>query len=470
MTPPVPCSPTAPQGSSDPLNVRVLVGILMLTALHAFNELVLVVAMPSIHTELGGEQWYGLMMGAYVVASISGMIWTAKGLDSKGATTVLAISLWCLLAGHILAIISWDVGSFVLARTLQGIGGGISLTLAFALVKLCFCATSRPRVLSIVDIAWVIPSLIAPVIGAWLLEVAHWRFIFAVQLVLLALSVLIFRGQLNGLGPESHNTRGNPLKEPLLMALGLGLMIYLLATPFGWHWSLLLPAAMLSIRVTATNMPQQWWLAREPLSISVCITLACCTIFFGLQTYFPLYLTQALHTDNLQAGVVLTLASLGWLSGSNVRARLLTGLGQITCLWLGFSVLLLGLACLGVMITLHYGLAAAYAGWFVGGLAMGIINNACKSFAVNSAGPHTPGQIATAISLATNIGIGFSIALGGAIKNSVAAQPSGIEQAIFLLWLVSGALTLCCWGLLSFASLRQFRNKRNHSQQEPLSD
>ncbi|WP_017443798.1 MFS transporter [Gayadomonas joobiniege] len=422
-----------------------LIGIMLLTALHAFNELVLLVVMPAITEQFDSDQWYGLMMAAYVVSSVSAMVWTGKRIDFTGPLPIFYLALACLFSGHCLAIASWDVVSFVVARVLQGIGGGMGLTLAFALLKLSFSAAHRNKALSLVDFAWVIPSLIAPLLGGWLIEFAHWRWTFVIQFLPLISAFVLLKSRLYVKEVSIKSPFLPTLSEPLVMAVSMALVLYLIAAPPGYLSWLLLPASLGLAWAINQNLPAYWWRAVTPLNKAIWVTLISCLVFFSIQSYFPVYLMKAHGVSASYAGFILTLASLGWLTGTNVRARWLSAISQVGCMQVGFSFMLLGILLNGCVINGVFSVHYSVVSWLCCGFAMGILSHSSKTYALANIDNQSSGMTATAMSLTSNLAIAFAVSYGGALKNLYMQEENGMQEAMLFIWITAAILVLFTW-------------------------
>ncbi|WNG24511.1 multidrug effflux MFS transporter [Cystobacter fuscus] len=88
-----------------------------------------------------------------------------------GCTVFVVAGVGCALAHSLPVLLCW--------RFIQGAGAGAGTVLVLAIIRDLFeGATARAR-LSYVTLVMGIAPMVAPTIGAWVLTVAHWRFIYA---------------------------------------------------------------------------------------------------------------------------------------------------------------------------------------------------------------------------------------------------------------------------------------------------
>lgn len=116
-----------------------------------------------------------MAMGTLVFGPISDKFGRKKPL--LAATLMFAV---CGLASGL----SVNVWMLIAMRVLQGIGGGGMVAISMALVKDCFDGKVRERVLVLIQAMGVVAPMCAPVLGAFILQFAAWRFTFFTMAVL----------------------------------------------------------------------------------------------------------------------------------------------------------------------------------------------------------------------------------------------------------------------------------------------
>lgn len=77
----------------------------------------------------------------------------------------------------------------VIARALQGIGGGLVISVALAAVGLAYPGRLRARAIAANSMVWGVMGFGGPVITAALLALGSWRMIFVVQLPITAVAL-----------------------------------------------------------------------------------------------------------------------------------------------------------------------------------------------------------------------------------------------------------------------------------------
>jgi MFS family permease len=131
----------------------------------------------------------GFLLGYITMLPLIGRI-----ADLRGRVPVLVMSLVVFAIGSFVTAFSWDLGSMVTGRFLQGVGGGGLVPATLALVADLYPAPRRAVPLGIVSAVQEIGSVLGPLFGAVVLALTVWQAIFMVNLVvavLLALTLIL---------------------------------------------------------------------------------------------------------------------------------------------------------------------------------------------------------------------------------------------------------------------------------------
>ena len=125
-----------------------------------------------------------------------------KPIISLGMIIYVAASLGCTFAPNIYVLI--------ICRALQGIGAGAITSVSTAVIKDCFAGKTRNAVLAVVQSMLVIAPMLAPILGAFLLQFTSWRGSFAV-LALIGGAGLIISFLFRETVPLEHRYKGSLL-------------------------------------------------------------------------------------------------------------------------------------------------------------------------------------------------------------------------------------------------------------------
>src|SRR5690606_3764043 len=131
-SPPSPAAQTAVQGASS---VRVVIGsVAVLLLLAALDQTIVSTALPTIVADLGGLEHLSWVVTAYILASTVAAPLYGKLGDLYGRRMMVFISVGLFLLGSLLCGISQDMVTLIVARAVQGLGGGGLFVLALSVV------------------------------------------------------------------------------------------------------------------------------------------------------------------------------------------------------------------------------------------------------------------------------------------------------------------------------------------------
>lgn len=179
---------TAPQGLSRATSLILAAALFM----EMMDSTVIATALPSIAADIGTSPVsLKLALTSYLVAlavfiPISG--WLS---DRVGARNLLSIAMLVFIIGSIACAFSDSLGSFVLSRFLQGMGGSMMTPVARILLVR---ATPRDQLVS--AMAWLaVPALMGPMmgppIGGFLTSYLSWHWIFLVNIPIGILGIIM---------------------------------------------------------------------------------------------------------------------------------------------------------------------------------------------------------------------------------------------------------------------------------------
>ncbi|GAB2643464.1 MFS transporter [Kribbella swartbergensis] len=131
----------------------------------------------------------GFLLGYIAVLPLIGRI-----ADVVGRTPVLVGALLLFAVGSLITAGAYDLSLVVTGRFLQGVGGGGLVPATLALVADLWPADRRGLPLGVVGAVQEIGSVLGPLLGALVLAVADWRYIFWLNLVVAVVLAVLLRG------------------------------------------------------------------------------------------------------------------------------------------------------------------------------------------------------------------------------------------------------------------------------------
>src|SRR5437588_2866488 len=131
-----------------------------------------------LHSPISQVQWVvtGYLLALAAVIPITG--WAAR---LYGAKRVYLTSLVLFTAGSAACGLSGSIGSLVLCRVLQGVGGGMIMPVAQLIMAQVAGPRRMGRVMGVVSMPAMLAPILGPVIGGLILQSLHWSWIFFVN-------------------------------------------------------------------------------------------------------------------------------------------------------------------------------------------------------------------------------------------------------------------------------------------------
>ncbi|ANF81245.1 Bcr/CflA family drug resistance efflux transporter [Acinetobacter sp. NCu2D-2] len=165
--------------------------IILLSALVAFGPLSIDMYLPSLpsialdlNTHVAAVQ---KTITIFLLGFSIGMLVYGPLSDRYGRKRLLMIGIVIYVLATLGCILATQIEQLQVFRLLQALGGASASVLSRALVRDLFENHEIPKILSLMHIITMIATLIAPLLGALIVEYAHWSGIF---IFLLAYSLL----------------------------------------------------------------------------------------------------------------------------------------------------------------------------------------------------------------------------------------------------------------------------------------
>lgn len=210
----------------QPAGRWVLVATVLGSGVALLDATVVTIALPAIGRDLGGGlgalQWivngYTLTLAAFILLGGSlGDLLGRRRVFVVGAVWFAAASLLCALATSMWVLVA--------ARALQGIGGALMTPGSLAIISATFHPQDRARAIGAWSGLGGVAGAAGPFVGGWLLAAASWRWLFLINLPLVAVVVVVAVRHV----PETRDEQASPRLDvtgALTGALGLASLTY----------------------------------------------------------------------------------------------------------------------------------------------------------------------------------------------------------------------------------------------------
>jgi EmrB/QacA subfamily drug resistance transporter len=171
--------------------LEILLAILLALFLFALDQTVVGTALPIISTDLNGASLYTWAFTIYLLTStISGPIY-GKLSDLYGRRPIFIWAVGLFLAASIFAGLSQEMWQFILARGLQGLGGGAVFPIAFAIIADLYPPEERAKYGALFGAVFGLSSVLGPLLGGFVTDNFGWPWIFFLNVPLGLVSLFV---------------------------------------------------------------------------------------------------------------------------------------------------------------------------------------------------------------------------------------------------------------------------------------
>ncbi|HEX6699256.1 MAG TPA: MFS transporter [Gaiellaceae bacterium] len=342
--------------SSRTVKRLTLVASILGSGITFLDATVINVALPSITRDLGGgltaQQWvvdaYLLTLGSLILVGGSlGDLYGERRIFGLGVAGFGIASVLCALAP--------SSNFLIAARGVQGIFGALLTPSSLAVIAATFEGEERGAAIGTWT-AWSgISTVVGPLFGGWLLGVASWRWIFLINVPLVAATLAVVLAVVPGRAPTEARGRVD-FVGAVLCVLGLGgtVFAFIEQPHLGWghpaiDGSLGLGVVLFALflvweaRARHPMLPLRLFLRRN-FTVTNLETLM---VYAGLSTltfFLVIYLQQTVGYSPFESGLALLPATIILFGLSRLVGRLSMRFGPR--LFMGAGPILAGLGLL----------------------------------------------------------------------------------------------------------------------------
>jgi EmrB/QacA subfamily drug resistance transporter len=420
------------QSALPPAQFRAAIAAVIMTILlGALDQTIVGVAVPTIARQLGGFEWMAWVISSYLIASTVVTPLYGKFSDIYGRRSVMSFAIILFLLASVACALSQSLPQLVLARVLQGAGGGGLISMSQAVIADVVPLRQRGRFQGYVSVVWAVASLLGPVVGGVFTQYLSWPWIFWINLPVGLLALFLVRRALGGMTAEPRIKRRIDVLGAFLMLLALtALLVPITRVGQGTPWSDALNLGCLAAGgvLLAAFFAQERRHPDPMVSLALFtnkVVVACCALvficffnFIALSVLVPLRSQLVAGLSATDAGLRLLPMTLAIPFAAFVSGRAMQRTGRVLPA-VRWGVLLVPLGLVGMGLSSPTSLWAML--WLVlSGLGMGL-QMPPALILVQQAVPRT--QVGSVTGL-----IAFFRQLGGAIGIAVLSS-------LLLMWL-----------------------------------
>src|ERR1700744_4174158 len=175
----------APRAPLTPAETRTILMSLMLTIfLAAPDQTIVATALPTIGRQFHDVTSLSWIITAYLLAStaVAPVFGTLSDIYGRRAMVIAALSLF--IAGSVLCALAPSMPVLIVARGLQGLGGGGIMPVVQTVISDVVSPRERGQYQAYFSAVWVAAGVGGPVLGGFFAEHLHWSMIFWINVPL----------------------------------------------------------------------------------------------------------------------------------------------------------------------------------------------------------------------------------------------------------------------------------------------
>ncbi|KAF1010212.1 MAG: Multidrug resistance protein Stp [Pseudomonas fluorescens] len=319
------------------------------------------VILPTLEQQLGTRfqdaQW---IMNAYTLACTSVLMAAGTLADRFGRRRMLVLCLWVFGLASLACGLATQATTLIAARFVQGIGAGAMMICQFAILSHLFQEPrARARAFAIWGVIAGVGLGFGPMVGALILAIADWRWVFLVHVPLTLLTLVLLRISVQ----ESRDPTAHHLDVAGMLTLTLAVfaLVYFITqgtesgfgTPPMLGWAGLSAVALLLFvwieRRSAHPMFDFSVFRIQRFNGALMGSIGMNFSFWPFMIFLPLYFQTSLGYDTMATGTALLAYTVPTLLVPPLAERLALRYGAERIIPLGLGVMGVGFVLMAIV-------------------------------------------------------------------------------------------------------------------------
>lgn len=431
-------APAPPRRGLDAATVRTIVFGLMLTmSLSAIDQTIVATALPAIGRDLRSVENLSWVVTAYLLSATAVTPLYGKLSDIHGRRAMLVLAVGIFVAGSIACALARTMPALIIARAVQGLGGGGLIALSQTIIADIMAPRERALWQAYFGIVFAFANISGAILGGVFAQYLHWSLIFWIN-VPVGFGALAMTYRTLAHLPSAHRHHRLDVLGAMLMAVAT--VTLLLALTWGgtrhpWGspiiMSLIVASAgfwvLFALRLATATEP---FLPLAVLGNAIVRNSALAAFFgmgtvIGLSIYIPVFLQTVRGLDSSTAGLgLIPLFGCGVI-GATISGRSIAYVKNYKRIPL--VGLTLGTTALALLAASPAGLPLGAVAVLLGvtGLATGTLFPVSTVALQNAVHPHQLGTATASLNFFRQLGGAMLVAGFGAILIGVAGLAGG---------------------------------------------
>ncbi len=328
----------APAAALTQRQLWVVLGSLMLgTVLAALDGTIVTTALPTIAGKLNGFSSYAWVGTAYILTGTIATPILGKLGDLYGRRRIVLSAIAIFILGSVLCGVSQNMTQLIVARGVQGLGGGGIQALTFAILGDLVSPRDRGKYMGLYTGVYAASAVVGPLLGGWMISHFAWEWIFLVNLPIGAVAFVAISATLK-VPFRRRQTRIDFLGATLLSGCLASLVLALEEGRDGWTELRVLVLGAAAIALLTLFLIQESRTAEPivPLHLFtnrvfvIASSMGFCagTLAYGAGAFLPLQFQDANFVSPTRAGLYLVPLMIGVMIGSAYGGRRIAATGR----------------------------------------------------------------------------------------------------------------------------------------------
>ena len=311
----------------------ILAGPLLAMFLAALDQTIIAPALPTMARELGGFSDLSWVVSSYLLASTAVTPIYGKLSDLFGRRNLLLIAIGIFVFGSVLCALAPNMLMLVLARAVQGIGGGGLLSLPNTVIADVVSPRDRGKYQGYFAAVYALSGIGGPVLGGVMTEYLSWTLVFWINVPMGLFAALVSFKALSHVKTPKRQHRIDYVGSILMVLATLSFLFALTSGGHRYEWLSyeILGLFGLSFILTGLFIRSQF-MADEPIlpmrlmqnpivRLTSFIGLIIIMVNASVSIYVPLWLelTRQMRPD--EAGLVLIAPMLSIVFGAVISGQ-----------------------------------------------------------------------------------------------------------------------------------------------------
>lgn len=318
-------------------NVAVITTAIFLTTfMTAIEGTIVSTAMPTIVSDLNGLEIMNWVVSIFLLMTAVSTPIYGKLADSIGRKPIFIFGLVLFIIGSALCGLAQNMMQLIIFRVIQGLGSGAIQPVAITMLADMYTLQKRAKMLGLNSGFWGVASVIAPLLGGFIVQHLSWHWIFYINVPIGIAAIIMV--QFFFAEPKSKlSTKLDYKGTTLLIVVLLALMLFLQELGTGSSPILLIGLGIVFFagiyffirtekRAIDPIMPLDMLGNREFICQNI-ISLIISGVVIGFEFYIPTWMQGINGTNASLAGFAVTPSSLMWIIGSFVSGTLMGKFG-----------------------------------------------------------------------------------------------------------------------------------------------